>query len=162
MIVTWTEDCGIGWRLVKDLRDAKAAVEELRAAKAQDVRLNTASCEGHLNTLSEEMMDELLGDVHITRVVPEEGEEAHTPKEAGPVSPRVTKKDMRDVESGTWYRAATPLSLARRLYGSKVKVQLEHSPAYQPAYRMWMVVQDGALLGRIYEPIYQFEQEAEE
>lgn len=62
-------------------------------------------------------------------------------------------KSIREV-GGEWYRAQSPATLARRLYGRTVTVKLGRDTASNPEYRMWtMVGRDGAVYGRLYEPI---------
>lgn len=52
---------------------------------------------------------------------------------------------------GEWYRARSPETLARRLYGKDAAVHLEHQDAHDPSYRTWTVTNGkGRVLGRLY------------
>lgn len=68
-------------------------------------------------------------------------------------------KDIRSMERCEWYRAKSPRTLARRLYGRTVTVRAEHSDEWSPAYRMWMVIdKHGTVYDRLYEPIMEGEE----
>lgn len=58
---------------------------------------------------------------------------------------------LKCIETGVWYRAHGPDTLARRLWGRRTTVRSEHSTAFRPAYWIWTATApDGTVMGRLY------------
>lgn len=175
MIVKWlTKEGNVEWGLAKDIVEANELSELVKQRGGYDISRYMVDQHGTLNMVPDVPIETVMGNTAAARPeppsVPEEAKAApgSVPARRKPAPRRRkigttrTMKEMRDVDSGEWYKTMSPLSLARRLYGTKVEVKLEQSPAHHPTYRMWLVVKGGAILGKIYEPIYQYEEEKKE